>query len=110
MKTNGARLHLTVLTLAGVIVFTGCSKNSDCKEPTTAECKEQVDKTNIRIRNNTQYAICNVTITPSGSSANYGLLEKTKQAVTTILKLPTAMLIPFSKLTGSNIRFNLSIM
>lgn len=77
MKTNSSRLHLTVFALAGLMTFAGsCSKNNDCKEHNASECKELPDMTNIRIRNNTQYPICNVTVTPSGTTANYGLLEK----------------------------------
>jgi hypothetical protein len=62
-----------------ILIFStaaSCKKDclDKCIEHTKASCQEDATKTNIRIKNNSKYDFCNVTIAPSGKMTNYGII------------------------------------
>jgi len=66
------------ITFASLLNLNSCKKEDviDCIEHTVSACNEDSTKTNIRIRNVSEYDFCNVVLQPSGGKANYGIIEK----------------------------------
>ncbi|MFK8038414.1 MAG: hypothetical protein AB8B74_09000 [Crocinitomicaceae bacterium] len=68
-----------VLGVALISAFLiGCNKDSlkGCEEHSKSLCNEDINKTNIRIINNSKYDFCNVVLNPTGGNVNYGIIEK----------------------------------
>lgn len=60
-----------------IALLGGCKKDSveSCVEHTKTPCEQDSTKTNIRIRNNSKYDFCNVTINPLNEVTNYGIIK-----------------------------------
>ncbi len=76
MTTKSIFLNLTVFILI-LSTVVSCKKDcmNQCVEHTKASCQEDAGKTNIRIKNDSKYDFCNVTVDPSGKMTNYGVVK-----------------------------------
>ena len=66
------------ITLSFLLNYS-CSENdnsSNCIEHSVSACNEDPTKVNIRIRNISAYDFCNVVLSPSGETTNYGIVEE----------------------------------
>lgn len=78
MKNKHYFFPLLLMVMLMTIALAGCKKNSlkSCSEHSISFCSENPAKTNLRIKNNSQYNFCNVYVnTPSGA-VNCGILKK----------------------------------
>ena len=59
-----------------LFIVLSCNKNDDnCAEHHLDTCNTDVEKTNIRIKNNSAYDFCNVVLNPEGRYTNYGEIK-----------------------------------
>lgn len=65
------------LLLILLLTTTACNKDSlkNCEEHTVTDCGEDATKTNIRVRNISEYGFCNVVLNPYNSETNLGIIE-----------------------------------
>ncbi|MGX9244385.1 MULTISPECIES: hypothetical protein [Sphingobacterium] len=71
------KIKLAFLLAMSAVLLVSCGINKSAQTNTVkADCKEISGKTNIRIKNNSQYTLENVTVTPSEQKINFGKLEK----------------------------------
>ncbi|UKN00250.1 hypothetical protein K6119_10945 [Paracrocinitomix mangrovi] len=72
------KLSFIFSILATIALTNSCKKDSlkNCTEHEVSPCNEDSSKTNIRIKNISEYDYCNVTINPSNASTNYGILAQ----------------------------------
>ncbi len=75
MKTKHF-LSSTFLLAFLFITFSSCKKDSlqNCKEHSITACSQDPNKTNIRIKNISDYKFCNVIVNPSFDHLNCGNL------------------------------------
>jgi hypothetical protein len=80
LKMNRKQLKLITLLLTAFVslAFTSCKKDSlkDCEEHIVAPSSEDPLKTNLRIKNNSKYNICNFEIDPQFGKVNCGNIKK----------------------------------
>jgi hypothetical protein len=61
-----------------MVLFSACKKEkvTECDEHTVTACSEDPAKTNIRIRNNSDYNFCNLVLDPYFQKVNCGIITK----------------------------------
>lgn len=60
-------------------LFHACDDGNDlenCDEHEVEQCQTQADQVNVRIKNVSDYGLCNVKINHGGERVNYGIVEK----------------------------------
>lgn len=80
MKKKQVLFRTLILTSLMILAFSACNKNSirNCDEHAVSACSEDPTKTNIRIKNNSEYDFCNVVLDPSSGPVNCGIVKKDK--------------------------------
>ncbi len=78
MKNRIFQFHKIILMSIITMILFACKKDSvsDCIEHEITACSEDLTKTNLRIKNVSDYELCNVVVKPPYGSFNCGLLEK----------------------------------
>ena len=78
---------LATIILSFSLLNLNCVKKSlrSCVEHETAPCAKDKTKTNIRIKNISEYDFCNVVITPPGGGINYGIIKSGRKTCFTFL-------------------------
>ncbi|MBK9012662.1 MAG: hypothetical protein IPM82_00425 [Saprospiraceae bacterium] len=77
-KTTNYLAHIVMVLAIMTIALSSCNKDSDktnlvgCNEHTIAACSQEIGKTNLRIKNNSNYDFCNVVINPFSGNVNCG--------------------------------------
>ena len=58
-------------------ILPSCNKDGlkNCEEQSVAECTQNPNKTNIRIKNNSEFNFCNVVLNPSNGNTNFGIIK-----------------------------------
>ncbi len=76
MKNLPGFLAIAACSILLCVNFFSCQKPQDeilCNNPhNETPCLQEATKTNIRIKNDSQYDFCNLVLTPSSETANYG--------------------------------------
>ena len=82
------KIWIIIPLLAAVFLFS-CNKHKlkKCTEHIISDCVKDKTKTNIRIKNISEYDFCNVVITPPGGSVNYGIIKENRTSCYTTFDL-----------------------
>ncbi len=72
------QINLSKLLLIPLFLGVACNNGNDiqnCDEHEVAPCRVRLKKTNIRIKNKSDYDFCNVKINHGGERVNYGIVK-----------------------------------